>query len=172
MNNSQWITFPTQLCLILYYFCSSFLHPIKMFRLYRFVTYLFIFFANYRLAFYYNLFPKELFCVGMRGDSVSVLRFPFCSHVLVILCEILLVCCLKYQYSCFSLPFLFPSYCCSVCPYIISYIIIIIIIHSLELFTLALADVFFNGICVTASLLKSPGLFLVFWPFSTMLSFG
>ena len=31
---------------------------------------------------------------------------------------------------------------------------------------------FFTGVWVTASLLKSPGLFLVFWLFSTMLSFG
>ena len=31
---------------------------------------------------------------------------------------------------------------------------------------------FFTGVWVTASLLKSPGLFLVFWPFSIMLSFG
>ena len=31
---------------------------------------------------------------------------------------------------------------------------------------------FFPGVWVTASLLKSPGLFSVFWPFSIMLSFG
>ena len=31
---------------------------------------------------------------------------------------------------------------------------------------------FFTGVWVTASLLKSPGLFLVFWPFSIVLSFG
>ena len=31
---------------------------------------------------------------------------------------------------------------------------------------------FFTGVWVTASLIKSPGLFSVFWPFSIMLSFG
>ena len=31
---------------------------------------------------------------------------------------------------------------------------------------------FFIGVWVTASFLKSPGLFLVFWPFSIMLLFG
>ena len=31
---------------------------------------------------------------------------------------------------------------------------------------------FFTGVWVTPSLLKSPGLFSVFWPFSIMLSFG
>ena len=31
---------------------------------------------------------------------------------------------------------------------------------------------FFTGVCVTPSLLESPGLFSVFWPFSIMLSFS
>ena len=31
---------------------------------------------------------------------------------------------------------------------------------------------FFTGVWVTATLLKTPGLFSVFWPFSTMMSFG
>ena len=48
----------------------------------------------------------------------------------------------------------------------------IIIVHSLELFTSAIGRWFFTEVWVTASLLKSPRLFLVFWQFSTMLSFG
>ena len=52
---------------------------------------------------------------------------------------------------------------------IIIIIIIIIIIYSLEFFTSALGDSFFTGVWVTASLLKSPGLFSVFWLFSTVL---
>ena len=58
---------------------------------------------------------------------------------------------------------------------IIIIIIIIIIVHSLELFTSAIADGFSlesEWQQVSSSLLKSPGLFLVFWQFSTMLSFG
>ena len=47
-------------------------------------------------------------------------------------------------------------------------IIIVIIIYSLRDFTLVLADGF-TGFWVTASLLKSSGLFSVFWPFSIML---
>ena len=39
-------------------------------------------------------------------------------------------------------------------------------------FHISVSRWFFTGVWVTSSLLKSPGLFLVFWPFSTMLSFG
>ena len=39
-------------------------------------------------------------------------------------------------------------------------------------FYISVSRWFFIGVWVTASLLKSPGLFLVFWPFSIMLSFG
>ena len=39
-------------------------------------------------------------------------------------------------------------------------------------FHISVSRWFFTGVWVIASLLKSPGLFLVFWPFSTMLSFG
>ena len=39
-------------------------------------------------------------------------------------------------------------------------------------FYISVSRWFFTGVWVTASLLKFPGLFLVFWPFSIMLSFG
>ena len=39
-------------------------------------------------------------------------------------------------------------------------------------FHISVSRWFFIGVWVKASLLKSPGLFIVFWPFSTMLSFG
>ena len=39
-------------------------------------------------------------------------------------------------------------------------------------FHISVSRWFFTGVWVTASLLKSPGLFLVCWPFSAMLSFG
>ena len=39
-------------------------------------------------------------------------------------------------------------------------------------FRISISRWFFTGVWVTASLLKSPGLFSVFWPFSIMLSFG
>ena len=45
-------------------------------------------------------------------------------------------------------------------------IIIIIIIYSLRVFHISFSWGSFTGVWVTASLLKSPGLFSVFWPFS------
>ena len=54
----------------------------------------------------------------------------------------------------------------------VSVIIIIIIIYCLRVFHISISWWFFTGVWVTASLLKSPGLFSVFWPFSVMLSFG
>ena len=51
-------------------------------------------------------------------------------------------------------------------------IIIIIIIIIIRYFHISNSRWFFSEVWVTASLLKSPGLFLVFWQFSTMLSFG
>ena len=55
-------------------------------------------------------------------------------------------------------------------PFIII-IIIIIIIYSFSVFHISFSWLFFIGVWVTASLLKSPGLFSEFWPFSVMLSF-
>ena len=49
---------------------------------------------------------------------------------------------------------------------------IIIIIYFLSVFHISFSWWFFTAVFVTASLLKSPGLFLVFWPFSIMLKFG
>ena len=48
-----------------------------------------------------------LFCAASRIDSVSILRFPFLSHVHVFTCEISFVCHLKYSYSYFSFNFRF-----------------------------------------------------------------
>ena len=47
----------------------------------------------------------------------------------------------------------------------------LLLFTPLEFSTSVLADVFFTGVWVTASLLKSPGLFSVFWPILIILSF-
>ena len=44
--------------------------------------------------------------------------------------------------------------------------------YSLRVFHVSVSWWFFTGVWVTVSLPKYPGLFSVFWPFSTMLSFG
>ena len=48
-----------------------------------------------------------LFCTAIRRDSVSLLRFPFFSHVHIFSCEMSLVSRLKHPYSCFSSHFYF-----------------------------------------------------------------
>ena len=53
------------------------------------------------------LILMALFCVAIRIDSVSLLRFPFLNQIHVFLCEISLVSRLKYPLSCFSSHFYF-----------------------------------------------------------------
>ena len=48
-----------------------------------------------------------LFCVAIGRDLDFLLWFPVLSHVQVFSWEILLVCLLKYPYSCFSFHFCF-----------------------------------------------------------------
>ena len=48
-----------------------------------------------------------LFCAAIKRDSVSLLKFPFRSYVLVFSNKILSVCRLKYLYSYFSSHFWF-----------------------------------------------------------------
>ena len=47
------------------------------------------------------------FCAAIKKHSFSLLRFIFLSHVWVFSYQILLVCRLKYPYSCFSSNFYF-----------------------------------------------------------------
>ena len=51
-------------------------------------------------------------------------------------------------------------------------VLVIIIIIIIRDFHISVSRWFFTGVLMTASLLKSPGLFSVFWPFSIMLLFG
>ena len=54
------------------------------------------------------LVQLALFCASIRRDSVSLLRFPFLSHVQVFSYEMLLISRLKRPTSCFSSHFCFP----------------------------------------------------------------
>ena len=56
------------------------------------------------------LFLMALFCAAIRRDSVSLLKFPFLSYVLVLLFEMLFMSRLN-AIELFFFPFLFPSYC-------------------------------------------------------------
>ena len=108
MHNSQWIPIPTQSYLVFYSFCSSWLHSfimtwtISSLCIYNYtcnsVTY-----CQFSLQYNWSL----LLCAAIRRDSVSLLRFPFLSHVQIISCAILVICHLKYTHSCFSFHFCF-----------------------------------------------------------------
>ena len=77
-------------------------------------------------------------------------------------------------------PSSFPSFKSSLCILDLVILILIIIlvshyyhyIYFLRVFHISVSWWSFTGVWVTANLLKSPGLFSVFWPFSIMLSFG
>ena len=53
------------------------------------------------------LVPMALFCAAIRRDSVSLLKFPFLSHVQVLSCEMLFISRLKRPWSCFPSHFCF-----------------------------------------------------------------
>ena len=80
-------------------------------------------------AYLVRLILMALFSAAIWRDSVSLLRFPFLSHIQII-------------------------------------------VYSFRVFLISVSWWSFTRVWVIASRLKSPELFLVFWPFSMMLSFG
>ena len=80
LHNSLWITFSTQSRLILYFLCTNLLHS--------FIMWLFIFslsphnlYLLFSCVLSIEIVLMELFCAVIRKYSVSLLRFPFLSHV-------------------------------------------------------------------------------------------
>ena len=110
LHNSQRITFPPQLCLVLYSFYANLLYSIIM----R-VTISFLSPHNLHLFFCYvfSIFPSvwlvlmALFSAAIKRDSVSFLKFHFLNHVKVFSLSTSPVCLLKYPYICFSSNFRF-----------------------------------------------------------------
>ena len=98
LHNSQWITLPTQLCLVLLSFCDNLLHSLIMWlivsslsphKLHLLFCWVLSVFALIWLVL------MALFCAAMRRDLVSLLNFSFLSHVHVFSCEMSLVSRLK-----------------------------------------------------------------------------
>ena len=56
LHDSQWVTLPTQSCLVLYSFCASFLHSLIMsfFRLNHHITYICYFVTSYQFSLWYG----------------------------------------------------------------------------------------------------------------------
>ena len=86
LHISQWITLPTQSCLVLYSFCANLLHSLIMWlivsSLSPYSLHLLFCCVLSILALIW-LILMALSCAAMRRDSVSLLRFPFLSQVQV-----------------------------------------------------------------------------------------
>ena len=87
LHISQWIPLPTQSCLVLYSFCANLLHSLIIWltvpSLSPHSLHLLFCCVLSILALIW-LVLMVLFCVAIRRDSVSLLKFPFLSHVQVI----------------------------------------------------------------------------------------
>ena len=81
---SQWITLPTQSCLVLYSFYANLLHSLIMWLVVSSLSphsrHLLFCCVLSILALIW-LVLSSMFCAAIRRDSVSLLKFPFLSHV-------------------------------------------------------------------------------------------
>ena len=106
LHNSQWISLPTQSRLLFtlseLICCIHLLYDWSC-RLCHYIVCIFCFVASYLGLIW--LVRMALFCVVIRRDSVSLLRFPFLSYVHVFSCEMSLVSRLKRSLSFFSSHF-------------------------------------------------------------------
>ena len=84
LHISQCITLPTQSCLVLYSFCANLLHSLIMWLM---VSSLSLHSLHLLFCCVLSIFAlvwlvlTALFCAAIRRDSVSLLKFPFLSHV-------------------------------------------------------------------------------------------
>ena len=112
LHISQWITLPTQSCLVLYSFCANLLHSLIMWLIVSSLSphsqHLLFCWVLSILSLKW-LVLMALSCAAIRRDSVSLLRLPFLSQVPVFSCEMVFISRLKRFF-----PFLFPSFCHSI----------------------------------------------------------
>ena len=98
LHISQWITLPTQSCLVLYSFCANLLHSRIMWLMVSSLSphnrHL-LFCCVLSILVLIWLVLMALFCSAVRRDFVSLLRFPFLSQVRVFCCEMLFISRLK-----------------------------------------------------------------------------
>ena len=84
LHNSQWNTLPTQLCVVLYFFCANLLHSFIIWLIVsspiphkpRFAVLLCLIYSRFDMTSLYGVF-----CSTIRRNSGPLLRFPFLSHV-------------------------------------------------------------------------------------------
>ena len=98
LHISPWITLPTQSCLAFYSFYANLLHSLIMWLMVSSLSphrlHLLFCCVLSSLALIW-LVLTALFWAAIRRDSVSLLRFPFLSHVQVLSCKMLFISRLK-----------------------------------------------------------------------------
>ena len=80
LHISQWITLPTQSCLVLYSFCANLLHSLIMWLMVPSLSphsLHLLFCCVLSILALIWLVLMALFCAAIRRDSVSLLKFPF-----------------------------------------------------------------------------------------------
>ena len=109
LNFLHWITLPTQSCLVFYPFSANLLLSLIMWLLVSSLSprNLLLFCCVLSILALMWLVLMASFCAVIKRDSVSLLRFPFFSHLQVFSCETLLISRLKRPQSCFSSHFCF-----------------------------------------------------------------
>ena len=94
LHISQGITLPTQSCLVLYSFCANLHHSLIMWLMVSSLSphsLHLLFCCVLSILALIWLVLTALFCAAVRIDSVSLLKFPFLSHVQVLSCEMLFI---------------------------------------------------------------------------------
>ena len=89
LHISQWITLPTKSCLVLYSFCANLQLSLIMWLMISSLSshcLHLLFCCVLSIISVIWLVLMALFCAGIRRDSVSLLKFPFLSHVQVLSC--------------------------------------------------------------------------------------
>ena len=101
LHNSQWITLSTQSCLVLYYFFANFRHLLIMWLVVSTLSPHKLHLVSCCILSLLVLLWSVLtvfFCVAIRRDLVSLLRFSFLNHVHIFWCEMLPISRLKHPY--------------------------------------------------------------------------
>ena len=90
---SQWITLTTEPCLVLYSFCANLLHSLMWLMVSSLSLHSLhlLFCCVLSILILIWLVHTGLFCAAIWRDSVSLLKFPFFSHVQVLSCEMLFI---------------------------------------------------------------------------------
>ena len=120
LHNFPWITLLTQSCLVLYSFRANLQHSLIIVSSLSLHNLHLLFCCVLSILALIWLVLIVLFCAAIRRDSVSLLRFPFLSHIHIFSCEMLLIIPLKTSIELIFIPFLFSGYCRSVYPRVVS----------------------------------------------------